>query len=151
MKYEREATPLLTTMPTPREARLRHAAHYETVMRDLNELYLEGGAALETGLLLFDLEWPNVLAGWSGARDNLGVVYRKTGDTAQALRLFEQCLVIFRGLNDRRGEALALWNVGMTLSRQGDFGRAAARAEKMLDLWRGRAAAPAGRGEEAQP
>jgi tetratricopeptide (TPR) repeat protein len=103
------------------------------------------------------------------ALNNLGVVYRKTGDTAQALRLFEQCLVTFRGLNDRRGEALALWNVGMTLSRQGDFGRAAdhaaaalqifrgledpnaARAEKMLDLWRGRAAAPAGRDEGAQP
>jgi hypothetical protein len=38
-------------------------------MRDLNELYLEGGAAIETGLLLFDIEWPNVLAGWSGGRE----------------------------------------------------------------------------------
>lgn len=58
-------------MPTPLEVKLRHAAHYKSVMRDLNELYLEGGAALELGLRLFDLEWQNVLevtgglAGWT--------------------------------------------------------------------------------------
>ena len=49
------------------DAQFRHAEHYETVMRDINELYLEGGETLKLGLLLFDVERHNIEAGWSTA------------------------------------------------------------------------------------
>lgn len=49
------------------EAQFRHAEHYETVMRSINELYLEGGESLKLGLLLFDLEKSSIELGWSSA------------------------------------------------------------------------------------
>jgi tetratricopeptide (TPR) repeat protein len=49
------------------DAQFRHAEHYESVMRDINELYLEGGETLKLGLLLFDVERQNIEAGWSTA------------------------------------------------------------------------------------
>ena len=54
-------------MPTLREAQFRQAAHYEAVMRHLNELYLEGGPALTLGLSLLDLEWQSIRLGRSWA------------------------------------------------------------------------------------
>jgi hypothetical protein len=55
-------------MPSLREAQLRHAAHYETVVGDLNDLYLGGGAALDIGLRRFDQEWLSIQLGWAQAK-----------------------------------------------------------------------------------
>ncbi|HEX9670605.1 MAG TPA: hypothetical protein VGC93_14125, partial [Thermoanaerobaculia bacterium] len=48
----------------------RHAGYYEHVLGAADELYLEGGASLLTGLALFDAEWGNVKAGqaWAASR-----------------------------------------------------------------------------------
>jgi hypothetical protein len=51
-------------MPSLREARLRHAAYYEQVLREANTFYKQGGEALQQGLALFDQEWANIQAGW---------------------------------------------------------------------------------------
>lgn len=41
----------------------RHASHYLRMIREADKLYLQGGEALKRGLVLFDLEWPNIQAG----------------------------------------------------------------------------------------
>jgi tetratricopeptide (TPR) repeat protein len=53
--------------PSLQEAQLRHAQHYETVLRSINELYLEGGTALKIGLSQFNLERSNIDLGRSWA------------------------------------------------------------------------------------
>src|SRR5438552_12992084 len=50
------------------EAQVRHAEHFEAVLRGINELYLEGGQSLKLGLTLFDAERSNIEEGWSAAR-----------------------------------------------------------------------------------
>jgi predicted ATPase len=45
------------------EARLQHASYYKELLRAADDLYLEGGEKLLTGLRLFDLEWENIRAG----------------------------------------------------------------------------------------
>ena len=42
---------------------MRHAAHYLTVLRECDDLYLKGGDAIKSGLALFDVERRNIEAG----------------------------------------------------------------------------------------
>src|ERR1044071_4852668 len=51
------------------DAQFRFSEHYETVIRGINELYLEGGEALNLALVLFDKEKENIEQGWSTALD----------------------------------------------------------------------------------
>src|SRR5712664_2376312 len=48
---------------TVREAKLRHAHHYGTILFRATQLYASGGNNVAKGLSLFDLEWPNIEAG----------------------------------------------------------------------------------------
>lgn len=48
----------------------QHTAHYLSVIREAKELYIQGGEALNRGLVLFDLEWPNIQAGQSWAEEH---------------------------------------------------------------------------------
>ncbi|MET0623588.1 MAG: tetratricopeptide repeat protein [Pyrinomonadaceae bacterium] len=57
---------------------LRHAAHYMTVLRECNDLYLKGGDAIKTGLALFDLERRNIETGQEWA------CHHSSGDEAVA-------------------------------------------------------------------
>lgn len=43
--------------------RMRHAAHYLTVLGECDDLYLKGGDAIKGGIALFDVEWRNIQAG----------------------------------------------------------------------------------------
>ena len=52
-------------------ARLRHAQHYEQVLRSAKELYLQGGESILRGLALFDAEWANIQAGQAWAASSL--------------------------------------------------------------------------------
>jgi hypothetical protein len=45
------------------EAQRRHAKYYGDILRSTNQSYIEGAAALESGLRVFDLEWANIEAG----------------------------------------------------------------------------------------
>ncbi len=42
----------------------RHAEHFLRVLTEANDLYQQGGKAIQTGLALFDREWGNTEAGW---------------------------------------------------------------------------------------
>lgn len=50
-------------MAALREACLRHARHYLTVMVEADRLYQLGNVALQTALSLFDVEWLNIAVG----------------------------------------------------------------------------------------
>jgi len=54
-------------MATLREANIRHAEHYRSVLEVANTLLLKGGEDSTTGLQLFDNEWPNIQAAWAWA------------------------------------------------------------------------------------
>src|SRR6185369_13013870 len=47
-------------MPTSYQARLRHAEHYERLLRHANDLYIQGGDTMLRALLEFDLERENI-------------------------------------------------------------------------------------------
>ena len=47
-------------MPDLRNAHIRHAMYYETVLRTAEELYEQGGEAINYGLELLDQEWGNI-------------------------------------------------------------------------------------------
>ena len=52
------------------EAGFQHAQHFLAVLQETKRLHLEGGAALVSGLALFDREWSNIEAGQKWARDH---------------------------------------------------------------------------------
>ena len=52
------------------EGQRRHASYYLSVLREAKELYKKGGEALKRGLVLFDLEWPNIQAGQIWAEEH---------------------------------------------------------------------------------
>src|SRR5438552_11521269 len=54
-------------MPSLREAHLRHAQHYEAMLRSADNLYRQDATAMQRGLALFDLERPNIQAGQAWA------------------------------------------------------------------------------------
>ncbi|MEK7784954.1 MAG: NB-ARC domain-containing protein, partial [Chloroflexota bacterium] len=65
----------------------RHAAHYETVLRTANDLYLKGGENIKQGLASFDAERGNIEAGqaWAvGQIDNLPDATKLCSDYADA-------------------------------------------------------------------
>jgi tetratricopeptide (TPR) repeat protein len=41
------------------DARMRHAVHYVSVLRDLNDGWLRGGSSAEAAVQTFETEWPN--------------------------------------------------------------------------------------------
>src|SRR5688572_21443770 len=67
MVAERDSHKLTQRRLSLPEAQLRHAEHYETVLRGINELYLEGDKALKLGLSQFDRERNNIDLGRSSA------------------------------------------------------------------------------------
>lgn len=48
----------------------RHARYYETILKDANQLYSQGGDAAQEGLKQFDIERANIEAGFTWAAAN---------------------------------------------------------------------------------
>jgi tetratricopeptide (TPR) repeat protein len=61
---------------------------------------------------------------------------RATSDFSKARTLYEDALSIWRVLDNRRGIAAALGNLGMVSYDQGDYPAAMARHEESLAIWR---------------
>ena len=53
-------------------------------------------------------------------------------ETRRAIQFFEQCLAIARGINDRRDEGNALWNISLALDQLGERAQAIQHAEQAL-------------------
>jgi tetratricopeptide (TPR) repeat protein len=55
---------------------------------------------------------------------NLGRAYAALGKMDKATQYFEQRLTIVREIGDKRGEAIAGWNLGLVYEEVGDLKRA---------------------------
>ncbi|MSP13384.1 MAG: tetratricopeptide repeat protein [Chloroflexi bacterium] len=134
-------------------ARLRHAAHYETVARATSDLYLQGGASLLQGLALFDREWPNIQAGqaWAAAHtaaDPAAAALCNTYPDAGLYCLFlrqhprqqiawlEAALAAARQLRNRSMEGVHLGNLGYAYNDLGEYRRAIEFYEQRLAIAR---------------
>lgn len=128
-------------MPSLREAQLRHAVHYETVVGDLNDLYLGGGAALDMRLSRFNQEWLSIQLGWAQAKTlsaedetaaRLCSSYPRVAAALlnmclppqERLRWLKVGLECARRLKDRGAEGRHLGDLGMAYAALGEKARA---------------------------
>jgi tetratricopeptide (TPR) repeat protein len=72
----------------------------------------------------------------ASALRSLGDVYSQRGRFDKAIREFTQCLVLFRSLGDRRGEAWTLVGLANAHREQGALGEAMTEFEQGLRLFR---------------
>jgi tetratricopeptide (TPR) repeat protein len=134
-------------------AQLRHATHYEQVLRAANELYKQGHDAIVRGLKLFDDERPNIEAGQMWARTHaaqsdqaahLCMMYPNAGAYVLALRQhpresiawLEAQAAAARQLRSRDAEGNALGNLGIAYADLGETRRAIEYHEKALIISR---------------
>ncbi len=67
---------------------------------------------------------------------NLGKLYEEQGQPQQALQHYQQSLAMWRGANDKKGEASALNSLGSLAARAGQFDQAVQLFQQSLPLWR---------------
>jgi len=133
--------------------RERHAGHYQTVCGAANALYARGGEWLLRGLMLFDLEWDNVEAGYRWAEENAGgnrralelcddypagcayiLVMRQ--HPRQRIAWLETALKAARRLDRRQAEGWHLGNLGTAYADLGEVRRAIGTFEQALEIAR---------------
>jgi tetratricopeptide (TPR) repeat protein len=112
--------------------------HSATLVARANELFLQGGEALERGLTLFDAQRLNIELGWAWASahaeqdewaDQLCARYPVVGseifDIRQTpgdrIRLLQASLAAARRLKDHSGEAILLRDAGTAYYNMGDM------------------------------
>ncbi len=134
-------------------AQMHHAAHYLALLRGANDLYLQGGEAINRGMALFDIEWRNIQAGQSWA-DKHSVAnqaaallcdgYPSVGvhmlslrqHPREQIRWLEAGLGAARQLESRASEAAHLGNLGVTYASIGEYRRAVEFFEEHLAIAR---------------
>lgn len=67
----------------------------------------------------------------------LAEVYRDLSDPANSLPHYEQALVLFKSLNDQRGQAAALYGIGLAKARRREMAKALEAYEQALHLYAG--------------
>ncbi len=134
-------------------ARRMHAEHYADVLERANITFLEGGANVLSGLLLFDGERPNIEAGYGWAHDHRYIdakaawrcmTYPLAGANVLDLRQtaweridwLNVAVTAAREIGDRRGEGNALGNLGLAHAALGDARRAIEYHERALEVSR---------------
>jgi tetratricopeptide (TPR) repeat protein len=132
-------------------AQLRHATHYEQVLRATRELYTQGHDAIVPGLKLFDDERTNIEAGQSWARTHaaqgdeaahLCMMYPNAGAYVLDMRQhpheriawLEAQAAAARQLKSRDAEGAALGNLGLAYADLGETQRAIEYHEKYLAI-----------------
>lgn len=130
----------------------RHAIYYGKILRQANELCLQGGEALGQGLQLFDREWGNIQAGQGRAAIRAGEneaaarlcnAYPDVGSYLLSLRLppreriawLQAALAASRRLQDREAEANHMGQLGISYCHMGEYRRAIAYTEKALVIF----------------
>lgn len=135
------------------QAATRHAAYYEKILMEANDLYLQGGAALGQGLALFDQELTNIRAGqaWAAAQSGVNEKaarlcndYPDAGVYMLLLRLhpreriawLDAALAAARRLQERGAEGAHLNNLGNACHSLGEYRRAIEYHELALVILR---------------
>lgn len=136
-----------------RATRIRHAAHYLTVLAECDDLYLKGGDAIKSGVALFDVERRNIEAGQEWAcRHSIGYetaarLCNKYPDAGvyllnlrqhprEVVSWLEAALVAARQLKDRASEGRHLGNLGIVYKNLGEPPRAVGFFEQQLTIAR---------------
>jgi tetratricopeptide (TPR) repeat protein len=136
-----------------RATRMRHAAHYLTVLGDCQDFYLIGGDAIKSGLALFDMERQNIEAGqeWACQHSsgdeaaaqlcnqypNAGVfVLRLRQHPREYISWLEAALAAARQLNSRVSEGAHSGNLGIVYTGLGEPQRAIEFHEQDLTIAR---------------
>jgi tetratricopeptide (TPR) repeat protein len=134
-------------------ARKQHAEHYCGVLAAADELYLKGGEHVALGLTLFDRERRNIEAGQAWAADcgaddpvgaRLATRYPFVGahilflrqHPRQRIGWLETAATAARKADDRRGEGLAVGNLGTAYADLGQHHRAVEFYEQTLAIAR---------------
>lgn len=132
-------------------AQQRHAAHYRGVAAAADQLYLSGAEGVMKGLALFDLEWPNIAAGFAWVQANatandeaahLCSEYPGVGVYCRFLRQhprenitwLDVALAAARRIHDKRAEGVHLGNLGNAYTRLGEPHRAIEFYEQQLTI-----------------
>ncbi|MGD8450390.1 MAG: tetratricopeptide repeat protein [Phycisphaerae bacterium] len=132
-------------------AQQRHAAHYCGVAAATTKLYLGSAEGVTKGLALFDLEWPNIAAGFAWAQAHavtddaaarLCSDYPDAGTYCLDLRQHprekiawrEAALSAARRLADKRAESVHLGNLGVAHADFGEPRRAIELYEQQLTI-----------------
>jgi tetratricopeptide (TPR) repeat protein len=72
----------------------------------------------------------------SNALGSMGNAYAALGDPRRAVELYEQRLQMAREIDDRRGEAVASWNLGEQYEALGELDKAIAAMQVCVDFER---------------
>jgi tetratricopeptide (TPR) repeat protein len=133
--------------------RMRHSAHYLTVLGECDAYYLKGGEAIKSGLALFDVERRNIEAGqeWACCHESEGEAaallcndYPNAGAYVLSLRQhprefiswLEAALAAARQLKDRASEGRHSGNLGYAYNDLGEHRRAIEFCEQQLIITR---------------
>ncbi|MGD8450650.1 MAG: tetratricopeptide repeat protein [Phycisphaerae bacterium] len=132
-------------------AQQRHAAHYYGVAAAAKRLYLGSAEGVTKGLALFDVEWPNIAAGFAWAQAHAAADdaaarlcsdYPNAGAYCLDLRQHgrkqivwrEAALSAARRLADRRAESVHLGSLGLAYADLGEPRRAIEVYEQALAI-----------------
>jgi len=74
--------------------------------------------------------------GEGAALGNLGSAYYDLGEARKAIEFYEQALVIYREIGDRRGEALGSWNLGLAYEEAEELDKAIEAMQICVDFER---------------
>jgi tetratricopeptide (TPR) repeat protein len=136
-----------------RATRMRHAAHYLTVLEECDDLYLKGGDAIKSGMALFDVERRNIEAGqkwacWHASGDevaarlcnnypNAGVyVLNLRQHPRELISWLEAALAAARQLKEHVAEGYHSGNLGLAYAALGETRRAVEFQEQALVAFR---------------
>src|SRR4029079_17779829 len=72
-----------------------------------------------------------------GRPGSMGLSYAALGEPRHAIELHEQWLTVAREIGDRRGEAIASWNLGAVHEELDELAKAVALMQAYVDFLRG--------------
>ena len=140
-------------MPSFRDAHLRHAEHYRAILNVANQLYEQGGDALEQGLDWFDRDWTNIRSGLNWAAENFGSdsaaamlcsqyvdsgaeIFQLRLHPRQRLKWLRAALIAAQLSKDRAREGKHSGNLGITYGLLGRLSEAKPCVEQHLAIAR---------------
>ena len=121
-------------------AQQRHARHYQELLRNSRDLYLQGGESLSKGLALFDADWinmregqkwtatntaksdeiANICSNFAGAGSILGLRLRPL----ENIEWLKSALIAARQIGNHEAEGVHLGNLGNAYNALGDTKKA---------------------------
>ncbi len=133
------------------DAHIRHAKYYLQVLKLANQLYLQGGDGVLSGLGVFDRDWENIRLGqdWTAQQSTkakeaaeICAAYPNAGAYCLNLRLYpaqritwlEASLEANQNLGNRKGEGVSLGNLGNAHAALGNLRKATQYYENALAI-----------------